>query len=524
VLPSCQRFIAAALLATAAMTGCSANHTSSKYSGVPDAGVADARAFLMPDGLFRLPEAPTSQGSAFATAQLAAFLPRRFDWTRAARSAEPSKGDLAGLWAYVTILGRSGTRPDRAALTRLWTAVTLPPRADAGAEVGVVATYAAAYASLRALGIGVPPAASVVERLDRLTRADLTRTPYLAWRLQQARERLGLADAEGSRDLRDQFRDVALGVPHDDRTWLDTEAVVALDAARGNRGRRAEVIEAALRIAVSQSVDAAVRGSALTTAKALGGTIPRAVGDTLTGQADPRSGLLLERVPTHGQLNATYLFAKLLDSRFAEVAGDRTKNALYAVAADVGAPVAARLTAAVALRKSGDVRWRELIPVARSTATQQPREVGREQLADYLAVITPAVDIDAGVTKASFRRFAVPEGDELAQRDALAAINSDYLFADPSVVARSFSDMVAHLPRWASRHDLPPMQRVASAAALSHVGVDVRPGLLDGVGAELRSERGCRDARTLLSTDLSGRGSCSLVLTLQAIAIPGFLP
>ena len=62
MLPSCQRFIAAAVLFAAAVTGCSANHASLKSSGVPDALVADARAFLMPDGLIRLPEAPTSKG------------------------------------------------------------------------------------------------------------------------------------------------------------------------------------------------------------------------------------------------------------------------------------------------------------------------------------------------------------------------------------------------------------------------------------------------------------------------------
>lgn len=500
-------------------------------TGVSDAMLADAARFQLPGGLFVMPEAAAAGVSSFqATAPYAAVasgLDGVVDWSRAAANPLPGSADLAEADAYLQVVGAAGTRSlDADVLDRLSAAITAPPvQADAGAEIGALWLWTDAVSRLDALGGTAGTDPGVAARLAAVPSAQVAGHPYLVERLGEVYAHLQLAPPS-------TLQAEAVGLPATDTAAAVTSSSGVLDLlavvrARLAAGRPAGLTADDVRGLVdttgaASSDDDLLRASVIEIAAAAGASDQvAALTGPLRDRLDAASGLLAPSTASQGSVDATYLFARLVDLRFAEIASTATRDALATAAADGQQPVGARLEAVAALKQAGDGRWEQFRALATQVAATQPRQVDEAALAGYLQVMEPAVQVDPGVGTAALTAFD-PGSDEATQRQAWAALRLSYLFSNSGDVASMFAGLQRQMKGWADDPSTPFPQLLAAASIIPSSGVvSVDSTYLEKLGDRIAAHRGCHGATTFFALDGTTTGVCSVILTLQARGVPG---
>ncbi len=146
--------------------------------------------------------------------------------------------------------------------------------------------------------------------------------------------------------------------------------------------------------------------------------------------------------------------------------------------------------------------------------------MGQVTVADYLAVMEPAAQLDPDVKKSALIPFN-PGTDEDEQKKAAAALAQSYLFSNADAVGSMFPELQQLLKRWLDSRSTPFPQLVAAAATLpSSRIIQLDSSYLEQTGARISERRGCDRAQTFFSLDGSSNNVCSLVLTLQVRSVP----
>ena len=522
--------VTAIAIAALLLTSCSESSPADP-SGVSDASVKDSVSFRTASGLFRMPEARSAVATFATTAQYIDVLGpsggRVVDWKKIASAPAPSAGsDLVDVESYLRIQKVSGTKSlgsaELSALTR--GAVVPPPQNDAGSEIGALWAWTSAWSTLRSMGSTIALDPHVVARVGSIAPASITGSPYLQRRLTAIYASLGLKTPPALVASLAGPRQTPLPYPDSLRNLLDAEAILEESPGPSVKTKApAEFVQQITKLLENSSaLDPTSEAAALRLLQLAGATsqLPPFL-DKLRARSSADSGLIHDARPEQGSVEATYLFSRLVDLRFPEISNQGTRDSLNREASNAANPVAVRLMSAAALKRSGDERWKVFAPLATKSAAEQPKMVSREQLSSYLSVIMPATDLQPDLPKAALRPFEPRPGDEGAEKDAVGAINNSYLFSNTEAVEQMFPTVQSHLTAWVDNPATPFPQVVAAAAALSGARlVKVDSPYLNRVGKKIAERRGCKDARTLLPATGRADGACSLILTVQARAIP----
>jgi hypothetical protein len=263
--------------------------------------------------------------------------------------------------------------------------------------------------------------------------------------------------------------------------------------------------------------------AALTLARETGDdAVVQRVGDTVKPRVSSRTGLVAAQTADAGTVDATYLVARLLDHRFSEIAADLTRDRLFAILSDGDESPLSRLKAAAALKIAGDSRWEDIETVADDVSRSFPARIAQDQAAAYIENAEVLTVLSPQRTPSELVVFE-PGDDESAQRIVAAALQRSYLFANPEDVAAMAPEFQQQMKGWLDEPSTPVAQLVAAGAALpvsSVVRLDSAD--LDRVAERVAGLRGCDGATTFLSVDGTDSGTCSLLLTVQAAAIPAW--
>ena len=145
-----------------------------------------------------------------------------------------------------------------------------------------------------------------------------------------------------------------------------------------------------------------------------------------------------------------------------------------------------------------------------------------DQAAAYIEMAEVLEVLQPGVRKAELVPFE-PGADESAQRVVAAALRHAYLFSDPESVGSLAPEFQREMRRWLDDPDATPAQVVGAGAALTASRiVELGSGDLDDLAERVARLRGCAGTSTFLSVEGTADGTCSLVLTVQAVAIPPY--
>jgi len=223
-----------------------------------------------------------------------------------------------------------------------------------------------------------------------------------------------------------------------------------------------------------------------------------------------------------GTVEATYLFARLLDARFSEVASDATKDALFQAAGSADAPTWGRLMAAAALRRAGDARWEGFEDLATSTFDSLPTTISRADLGTYIVTMDPILMLSAVSPKAKLAVFDAQVGNDADEKDALAVLNRSYLFANQGEIDGSFVQIQNHLALWVQSDTTAVPKLIAAADALP---VARRATITDEVrhkaSESVASLRGCLHAKLFIPVSRDKDAGCSIAFTEAARGIEG---
>lgn len=524
-----QRRLAIAIAALL-LTSCS-DSTPTDTSGVSDATVKDSLSFRTASGLFRMPEANAATATFASTAQYIDVLGPSgggvVDWKKIASATAPTTAsDLVDIESYLRIQKVAGiTSMGSVELSALARGIVVPPpQMDAGSEIGALWAWTSAWSGLRSMGSTIPSDTNVVARIRAIAPASITDSPYLRRRLTAIYATMGIQPPSALITSLPDLEQATLPSPTSLKNLLDAEAI--LEGAPGASAKSkvpAEFIQQLTKLLENSSaLDPTSEAAALRLMQLANATsqLPPFL-DKLRSRVSVDSGMIRDARPDQGSVEATFLFSRLTDLRFPEISNQATRDSLYREVSNASNPVEVRLMSAAALKRTGDERWKGFAPLATQTAAAQPKEVSREQLSSYLGVTTPATDLQPDLPKAALRPFSASPGDEGAEKDAVGAINNAYLFSNADAVNQMFPSIQAQLTAWIDSPATPFPQVVAAAAALPSARlVKVDSPYLDKVGKKIGDRRGCKDARTLLSATGRADGACSLILTVQARAIP----
>jgi hypothetical protein len=497
-------------------------------TGVSDILLHDSAQFQLASGLFRLPELTgVSRGSVLATAPYVEALGRErlalIPWQQLENLPVPADLDLPSARAYLAVRRAAGpTRLAGRDLQTVTAAVEIPPvEDDLGAEVGSLAVWSRARADLNALGGRLRVDRKLTDRLARLDAGALTGHPYLLYEAQQAYRLSGQPLPEGLGPAVAGLADLPLAAPTDVQAVLDAVAVVRTRAARG--------LSSALPTGYQQKATALLAGDQLedlsraSLLEVLAATKSAAVADEverLGSRVDPGTGLLTPTSSGAGSVDATYLFARLLDSRFAEIANDRTQALLEQVAGDSGQPLVLRLQATLALKNAGADLWHGLAPPLLDQVRATSGTVDRAQLPDYLSTMEPAVQLDPDIAKRRLRGF--DPGDEVDQQKlAASAVSGSYLFANEEQVGAMFAPLQKSMTKWLTSPVPFPQLMTAASTLPSSRAVQLSSAEMEATGNLITGHQGCAGAQRFFSVDGNPTSTCSVVMTLLARSIPG---
>lgn len=515
------------LVCSTLIAGCSTTSSTQDSAADPEL-VREALGFRAADGLFGAPaDAPAKTLLIDTAAFVAPLADRRdvIDWQRAAENPLPPRASNPDVDAYLSINRVAGVKLTANQLRTAARSVAEPTvESDPGSEVGALWTWSHA---VRGLGAQAPAEARgrILARLTKVDAAVLADSPYLALRLEESYRHIGAAPPSALQRVRAAVCTRTAPAPTDLKQILDSIPIAACTGGPAHTsareaeytGRMAKAADDFL--ARGEDFAAASALQVLTTAGA-GSAIKKST-ITRLQERTRATGLLTASPSANGSVRATYQFARLLDNDFAKVSTADTRTRLYAVANDSTAPVVVRLEAAVALRRSGDKRWKQFVPLA-SHAWTGGTTIGANQLAAYLAVMDPAVQLTDTAPKATLVDFR--PADENQQRVATAAIALSYLFKNPEAVGRMFAQTQTKLRGWASVQNPQAAQRVIAAAALPNAALaGADSTVLEQAGRAVRTLRGCDGATRLLRAAATHPAPCSLELSVIAAAVPGAL-
>jgi len=511
------------------MTGCTAQ---SNPSSVSDQLKNDSAQFQLADGLFEMPEATASglpSEYAATTAYVEALgcdLQGVVDWHETSVTDISIPSDLVGAESYLLLRHCAGSTTLDPSLRATITEILSSSHAESepGAEVGALWTWAHARSLFAGLQETVAPdPGPAVKRLQRVTSTDLSGHPYLVWRVAEIYKLLGLSAPPWLDGLAKQSASVEIPTPTSTIGLLDGLAILKFRQLGGRIDAPSAYIESVTKIVLNAPVvDDLSRASLLQVLAESGSpSASQTVREQLKDRLDSSTGLLKTSQRAVGTVEATFLFARLLDTRFGEVASVKTRDRLYVAASDSGAPMSERLRAGVALKYASDPRWKSMLPLAQKEAKAMPAVVREADLDVYLSVMEPAIALDSTVERGSLEAFD-PGEDEIRQKHAWAAINLAYLFSNEDAVCSMFPNLQATLKRWAESKDTEFPQLVEAAEVIPILKtVSVDSTFLEQLAQRIVSQRGCKDAASLYSIDGTRDAPCSLILTLQIRGIPG---
>lgn len=510
---------------SAFIAGCSTSSSAQESAADPGL-VREVLGFRAADGLFGTPGDAPEKTLLIDTAAFVGPLADRadaIDWQRAAANPLPPQASNPDVDAYLSISLAAGVKLTADQLRNAARFVTEPTvESDPGNEVGALWTWSHA---VRGLGAQAPAGARgrILVRLTKVDAANLANSPYLALRLEESYRHIGAVPPPALQRVRAAICTRRVPEPTDLKQILDSIAIAACTAGPAHTSARTTEYTGRMANAAD---DFLARGEDFAAASALqvlktagaGSAIKKST-ITRLQQRTRATGLLTASPSLNGSVRATYQFARLLDNDFARVSTTDTRTRLYAVANDSAAPSVTRLEAAVALRRSGDKRWKQFVPLA-AHAWTGGTTIGSGQLAAYLAVMDPAGQLTDAAPKATLVDFQ--PADENQQRLATAAIALPYLFSNPDAVGRMFAQTQQQLRRWASADNPLVAQRVIAAAALPNAALaGADSTALEQAGRAVSELRGCSGSERLLRVAEQAHAPCSLELTVIAAAVPG---
>ena len=439
-------------------------------------------------------------------------------------SLEPVDTDLASFQARLRLkLARDQHWAAGAKDRELFRGLEVPDaQPDTGAEVGVLWHWADSFRLVRDPGSEPVVPDDIRHRIEQIAGRDLTPSPYLVLRMMEAREALGLPPDPRLTALKEHQAAQPLPRPDADNALWDALALLTFGATphessipewtealtRSTSGRAAgNLVEVAASVKISQL---------------LGLSQPEKTGKELIRSAiDPQTGLI-SADSTSPSVDATYIFARLLDQQFSNVASQNTLTKLKDTAENPATDPITRARAVYSLKKA-----RKQIDALLSRVTDEskelPREVRQDDVGSYIDWAEALQALGVEFTPGRLVPFSA-EGSSEIELLAVSALQFNYLFSNPDAIPSLFTDLVTAMRAWPEDASLPAAQRLTAMAALAMLPSKAPSGReLDRYGDLVEQMRGCADSPLLISVDGTKDGTCSIKLTAVATSLPNNL-
>lgn len=484
------------------------------------------------NGLVRMPEsAGQERGDLYTTALYSDDLgPSLLTAGDASKVVDDDLGkqdtaDLLTLWSALKVLKATGGELPGILDKKLADAAIPPTQQDVGAEIAAL-WFWIDLGRMRDWSGGHRSASEreVVSRLKAIDIASIKEKPYLLWRLFDSYSALKV---QGPEELETALKSLDIKkLPSDYESTLDFQAALEtrikfdrdLLVPNDAKGHIVRILESG-QVDDDALIDSMLRSLELLDARA---ERQRIVKEKVVSRLDAGNGLIRSSALDNGSVHGTYLAARLLDTEFPEVAGERTRDQLVRAIEAPKADLITQLKALVALKRSGSDLWRNYSSVIQRGKAGVPGKVTQTNLGEYIELIDVLAQLDPDVKLARLEPFdADPAAEEPLSKALLALTNSMY-FANNAEVRSMFPAVQAKLPgliREPGSNGLNYFRALTAmtSASLSGLGSDD----FDAAAEELRKLKGCKEFPSLYRLESDQGAQCSLSLSAAMIAVPG---
>jgi hypothetical protein len=226
--------------------------------------------------------------------------------------------------------------------------------------------------------------------------------------------------------------------------------------------------------------------------------------------------------PGMGSVHGTYLAARLLDTRFSELANEQTRDELELVLREPETNLITQLKALVALKRSGSSSWVSYGSVIERGKAALPADVTIANLSGYIDLVEVLVQLEPNAPLARLAAFDADPVIEESICSALIALSNSMYFSNSEEVRSMFPAVQSALPQLISSPKGNGMNYFLALTAMTNAS---RSGLgsndYDKAVEGLRTLKGCKEFPSLYRMEASKESPCSLSVSAAMIAVPG---
>ncbi|MDQ0100327.1 hypothetical protein J2S96_004070 [Arthrobacter bambusae] len=367
----------------------------------------------------------------------------------------------------------------------------------------------------------------VEEAIIRLGAIDLNsimNKPYLLWRLFDSYSAL---QRERPLELERALKNVDSNkLPGDYESTLDFQAALEARATLGNdlvvpNGARDHIVRL---LDSSQVHDDALIASMLRSLELLNAhtEAKRLVKDHIAPRVDQKTGLIRSASLAKGSVHGTYLAARLLDTRFSELANEQTRDELERVLREPEANLLTQLKALVSLKRSGSPSWGNYGSLIEHGRAAVPPSVTFANLSGYIELVDVLVQLEPNARLGRLEAFDADPGVEDLLSGALMALSNSMYFSNSEEVRSMFPAVQSALPQLISSPKGNGPNYFRALTAMTNAS---RSGLgsndFDKAAEGLLTLRGCKEFPSLYRMEARKESPCSLSVSAAMIAVPG---
>ncbi|MFK4298702.1 hypothetical protein ABH924_003874 [Arthrobacter sp. GAS37] len=484
------------------------------------------------NGLIRMPEGEGQErGDLYTTAvyseDLSTYLLAADSANKSVREAlsEQSTADLPTLWSALKLIRTAGAAVPAELEKKLANAAMTPRQQDVGAEIAALWFWIDIG---RMQGWSAIAAKSFVEealvRLGAIDVNSIVDKPYLLWRLFDSYSAL---QKEKPSQLERALKNVdSRKLPGDYESTLDFQAALEVRATlRKDLVVPNDAREHIVRLLDSNQVhDDALIASMLRSLELLNAQTEaqRLVKDRIAPRVDQKTGLIRSSTLAKGSIHGTYLAARLLDTRFPELASERTRDELERVLKGPETDLVTQLKALVALKRSGSSSWVSYGAVIERGRAALPAAVTFANLSGYIELVDILVQLEPNAWLPRLEAFDADPGVEDLLSGALMALSNSMYFSNSEEVRSMFPAVQSALPqiiRSPKGKSLNYFRALTAMTNASQSGLGSND--FDKAAEELRTLKGCKEFPSLYRMEPDKASPCSLSISAAMIAVPG---
>ena len=226
--------------------------------------------------------------------------------------------------------------------------------------------------------------------------------------------------------------------------------------------------------------------------------------------------------PEKGSVHGTYLAARLLDTRFSELANEQTRDELERVLREPEANLITLLKALVSLKRSGSPSWGNYGSLIEQGKAALPATVTFAKLSGYIELVDVLVQLEPNARLGRLEAFDADPGVEDLLSGALMALSNSMYFSNSEEVRSMFPAVQSALPQLISSPKGNGMNYFRALTAMTNAS---RSGLgsndFDKAVEGLRTLKGCKEFPSLYRMEAGKESPCSLSVSAAMIAVPG---